>query len=412
MKPPLINQPNDKQSIKSRRIYYFGGFDPRGAGHYHKLFGTQAKKTQDEKVNIRIGRRKRSGDFTNSWQVSYERIDSESKTSEIIHTKHVIMGWDDIIRSHWIKSPFEIIYSFFSIYSQPQSWSALNRARKIFFPAYFSGIFPFVFFTSYFLIIFLYFLSIKKISENSVYYYFFSISSLTVNVFSPVALTYIFYVLAKRTGVLWLLRIFRFNIIFSKNIIEALEIRQKEWVEKIIIQQIQDPVDELIFSAHSVGTLLLVGVIDDLLADDRWIEINPQKNTQLLTLGQCYPFITLMPSATRFRMALQRICKSDRILWLDVTARIDPLCFYGIHPLQDSGVDIRIYSQPIPYKARFFKMYSPDQWKKIKKNKILVHFLYLMAPEKSGGFNIYDFFYGTGNFENKVTLLIHARNKD
>ena len=191
-----------------------------------------------------------------------------------------------------------------------------------------------------------------------------------------------------------------------------MEIRQKEWIEKIIVQQIQDPVDELIFSAHSVGTLLLVGVIDDLLADDRWIEINPEKNMQLLTLGQCYPFITLMPSATRFRMALQRICKSDRILWLDVTARIDPLCFYGMHPLQDSGVDIRSYSQPIPYKARFFKMYSPGQWKKIKRNKILVHFLYLMAPEKAGDFNIYDFFYGPGRFEDKVTQLTHARNKD
>ena len=322
------------------------------------------------------------------------------------------MGWDDIIRSYWIRSPFEIISSFLSIYSQPQSWAALNRVRKCFFPAFFSGAFPFVFFISYLLTEFLFLFIVEKVILNSISQYYFNEFSLVINIISVLALTYVFYALAKRSGVLWLMRIFRFNIIFSKENNKEIEIRQKEWVEKIIAQQIQDPVDEIIFSAHSVGTLLLVGVIDDLLADDRWRETNPEENIQILTLGQCYPFITLMPSAVKFRMALQRICKSDRILWLDVTARIDPLCFYGMHPLQDSGLDFKNLSQPILYKARFFKMYSHDQWKKIKRNKILVHFLYLMAPEKSCGFNIYDFFYGTGDFENNVLQLTHAKKKD
>ncbi len=412
MNSPDDHQNDEKKTIHNRRIYYFGGFDPRGAGHYHKLFGTQARKIQDKAVKIQIGSRKKLGGFTNLWKISCETQQSESKETETVYTTHIFMGWDDIIRKHWIKSPFEIIYSFFLIYIQPESWSALNRVRKCFSPAFFSGVFPFIFFISYFLIIILFFSTKEIILENNFLYIFFNKFSLLINIFYLASLTYIFYVLAKHTGVLWLMRIFRFNIIFSKNKIKEIEIRQKEWVEKIISQQMQDPADEIIFSAHSVGTLLLVGVIDDLLADNRWSEINPKENTQILTLGQCYPFISLMPSATRFRIALQRICKSDRILWLDVTARIDPLCFYGMHPLQDSGVDIRSFPQPITYKARFFKMYSPDQWKEIKRNKMLVHFLYLLAPEKSGGFNIYEFFYGTGHFENKVAQLTHARNKN
>jgi hypothetical protein len=401
-----------KKTIKDRRIYYFGGFDPRGAGHYHKLFSAQAKKISNKAVKIRIENRKRSDDYTNLWQVSFERQLSESGTSEIVDTTHIFMGWDDIIRSYWIRSPVGIISSFLSIYSQPKSWAALNRVRKCFLPAFFSGAFPFIFFVFYLITELLLFLTINKTLENSTSQSYFNEVSFVVKIISSLALTYFFYILVKRSGVLWLLRIFHFNILFSKENNKEIKIRQKEWVEKIITQQIQDPVDEIIFSAHSVGTLLMVGVIDDLLTDDRWRESNPKENIQILTLGQCYPFITLMPSAVKFRMALQRICKSDRILWLDVTARIDPLCFYGMHPLQDSGLDFRNFSQPILYKARFFKMYSPDQWKSIKRNKMLVHFLYLMAPEKSCGFNIYDFFYGTGNFENKVLQLTHARHKD
>jgi hypothetical protein len=412
MDTPRPDEYADKKAIQKRRVYYFGGFDPRGAGHYHKLFGTQAKKIQEATVDIRIGPRQRSGSLANIWQVSVKRSPSETKKSETVHTTHVFMGWSDIIRKHWIRSPLQIICLFFSIYIQPQSWVTLNRVRQNFLPAFFSGIFPFVFLIFYLLIISLCFLSIDIFNKKKFSLYFYTEFSSAVIIVSSILLTYIFYLLARRLGVLWLVRIFRFNIFFSKENTKEIGDRQKAWIEKIIDQEKQDPVDEIIFSAHSVGTLLLVGVIDDLLADDRWTEINPKKQIQILTLGQCYPFITLTPSAVKFRAALQRICQSERILWLDVTARIDPLCFFGMHPLHGSGVDTRNFSQPILYKARFFKMYSPEQWKKIKTNKILVHFLYLMAPEKLGGFNIYDFFYGPGHFEKKVTQLTHARNKD
>jgi hypothetical protein len=224
-------------------------------------------------------------------------------------------------------------------------------------------------------------------------------------------ITTFFYSAANRVGILWLLRIYRFNILFAEGKVKEVQTRQQEWVEKIIDHQIHDPADEIIFSAHSVGTLLLVGVIDALLADERWKNLQPTKKMCVLTLGQCYPFVTPAPSAAEFRKSLKRICESDGVLWLDVTAQIDPLCFYGMHPLQNTDLFSTKLQQPILHSARFFKMYSPERWKEIKKNKILVHFLYLMAPEKSFGFNLYDIFYGIGCFEDKVLLLTDARKK-
>lgn len=401
---------NEPGSVRTRRVYYFGGFDPRGAGYYHKLFSTQAGTYQNKHTTITSGPRRRSADNLHSWKVCFtENYPGQDHAIEI-NTTHIFMGWDDIIRQYWPRSVLAILYSFFSSYLSYASWSALNRVRRFFLPAFASGIFPFVFFVFYVVTLLLlaflidYFFSAKFTMSG------WPSLKFLLPAAAAFSLTYFAYVVANRTGVLWLLRIYRFNILFSNKKIQGVAYLQQQWVEKIIDQQTNDPVDEIIFSGHSVGTLLLVGVVDTLLTDERWKNLQRNKKTQILTLGQCYPFITLMPAASEFRQSLQRICKSDRIIWLDVTARIDPLCFYQMHPLQNTGIDISEFSQPVLHSARFFKMYDTARWNNLKKNKMLVHFLYLMMPERPHGFNVYDIFYGTSTFEHKVNQLSHARN--
>ena len=394
-------------SVTTRCVYYFGGFDPRGAGHYHKLFRNQAEKLQDENTRIKIGKRCRASDVFYFWSVFLEKHSAESLNNEQIQTTHVFMGWDDIIRRYWARSNVELIYYFLASYLSKTSWSALNRVRKYFFPAFFSGIFPFVFFIFYAITAFVSVYLTDKIIQHVAN--FESLIALAIRISVFILLTALFYILANRIGVLWLLRIYHFNILFSEEKIEGIESRQKEWVEHIIERQIKDPVDEVIFSAHSVGTLLLIGVIDRLLADERWKKLQCKTTINILTLGQCYPFITLMPSAVNFRLALQRICNDKNVMWLDVTARIDPLCFFNMHPLQHTGIDFTHFPQPLLHSARFFRMYNPEKWREIRRNKMLAHFLYLMAPDKAHGFNVYDFFYGPDTFRNKVVQLSHAR---
>jgi len=400
--------PPKPKPVTTRCVYYFGGFDPRGAGHYYKLFRKQASKYQNEHITMTTGARIRSADQLNYWKVSLAKKSPDEKQLTEITTTHFFMSWDDIIRKHWTRSAFEIIYSFFSNYFRFDSWTALNQVRKNFYPAFFSGILPLIFFILYATVIAITFYTTRNSFESQSFFIFSWLLKFIFQAFVAIVVTHGFYLIAKKLGIFWLLRIYSFNILFSNQKVQEVKKKQEEWVEIIIAQQLKDPAEEIIFSAHSVGTILVIGVIASLLKDARWNNIQRGKKTQLLTLGQCYPFISVMPAATQFRQSLQFLCTNKNILWLDVTARIDPLCFHSVHPLQNTDIEIKNLTQPILYSARFFKMYDAIQWKKIKRNKILVHFLYLMAPDKNYEFNIYDFFYGPGDFEHKVSQLSHA----
>jgi hypothetical protein len=105
------------------------------------------------------------------------------------------------------------------------------------------------------------------------------------------------------------------------------------------------------------------------------------------------------PKAQLFKEALQRLSFHPHLLWWDVTAKIDPLCFYRAHPLAKTDVDHSKALMPVLHSASFYKMYSPQSWAVIRQKKLDAHFLYLLTPELAGNFNLYDVLYGTRLFE-------------
>jgi hypothetical protein len=165
-------------------------------------------------------------------------------------------------------------------------------------------------------------------------------------------------------------------------------------------------VDEVLLVGHSIGTLMMVGAVDALLQDPRWQALQQGQKTKVLTLGQCYPFIAMVPrnKAQLFKEALQRLSFHTNLLWWDVTAKIDPLCFYRAHPLVKTDVDHSKALMPVLHSASFFKMYTPQNWALIRQNKLDAHFLYLRAPELAGNFNLFDVLYGPNWFEHHLGL--------
>ncbi len=157
--------------------------------------------------------------------------------------------------------------------------------------------------------------------------------------------------------------------------------------------------DEVLLAGHSVGTLMVLYAMDMLLHDERWIALQKGKPTGMVTLGQCCPSVALVPGATDFREMLLRLCRHPHLQWLDVSARIDPLCFHDTHPLALSGVPHADLPLPVRHNARFFQMYEPARWAAIRSNKLHAHFLYLMTPDKPGNFHLCDLFYGTRPLE-------------
>lgn len=286
--------------IQRRRVHAFSGFDPRGAAHDHQLAQTEARRPQPSGARLEIGPRTRIGAHLHGWAVLCNPADAGIAP---VHTSHVRMGWDDLVRAHWRHSPGEWLQALGRVYAALLREVGPWRLYRLHPPALLTAVWP----------------------------------------------------LLGGPGGTWLLRIYDFLWKLGRAQVPTLEQRRAEWVEQIITSQQADPVDEVVLAGHSVGALLAVSTAQALLSDARWQALQGDRRTSLVTLGACYAGLTLREGAgaERFRQAVAALCRSPSLAWLDVTARIDPMCVDQAHPLAgtaEAPVDAVL---PVRRSARF-----------------------------------------------------------
>lgn len=365
-------------AVQRRRVHYFSGFDPRGPAHYHRLCRDEAGKPQPQGGVVQVGRREKQSRLFSRWRVSWQ---AGADAPESVQTEHVFMSWDDVIRAHWSRSPWALLREFVQTYVAIVRDVGPSRVKRMYDNAYLTGILPAVYLLGTLLL--------GVLLGGG--------ASLAVGAWgwlaAPVAVAGSWAYGARR-GLFWLLRIFSFIIRMGSEPLPGLQMRTREWVDDMVQRQQQDPVDEVLLVGHSVGTLVMVDAVDQLMRDPRWQALQQGRTTGMVTLGQCYPFVAMVPRAKAFREALQRLCSEPGLLWWDVSARIDPLCFFNTHPLARSGVAHSGLTQPVLHNAKFFQMYEPANWARIRADKLQTHFLYLMTPDKVGNFHLCDVLYG------------------
>ena len=388
-------------SVLHRRVHYFSGFDPRGAAYYHRLFEVEAAKPQVQGGTLSVGRRRRMGKLFNHWKVSWQSTGTEAQSVE---TQHVFMSWDDIIRNNWSKSPWALTKEFWLAYRGIIFDVDLSRVKQIFQGVYMTGILPGAYLLGSLLLGVLLALGLQSLTAVMSAPQWLQGARQMFALLMGAGLVVALGVYGERRGLFWLLRIFTYVIRMGRSGIEGAEQRTQQWVEHVIQLQQEDPVDEVLLVGHSIGTLMMVGAVDALLQDPRWQALQNGRKTKVLTLGQCYPFIAMVPrpKAQLFKEALHRLSFHPHLLWWDVTAKIDPLCFYRAHPLAKTDVDYSKALMPALNSASFFKMYTPQSWALIRQNKLDAHFLYLRAPELAGNFNLFDVLYGPKLFERHI----------
>lgn len=387
--------------VLRRRVHYFSGFDPRGAAYYHRLCEEEAAKPQVQGGTLSVGRRRRMGKLFNHWMVTWQ---SGCKDSKPVETQHVFMSWDDIIRTHWSKSPWALVKEFWLAYRGIIFDVDLSRVKQIFEGVYMTGVSPGAYLLGSLLLGVLLSIGLLSLSTLMLGPQWLQWAWQVFACLSGAGLVVALGVYGERRGLFWLLRIFTYVIRMGRSGIGGAEQRTQQWVEHVIQRQQEDPVDEVLLVGHSIGTLMMVGAVDALLQDPRWQALQQGRKTKVLTLGQCYPFIAMVPrpKAQLFKEALQRLSFHANLLWWDVTAKIDPLCFYRAHPLVKTDVDHSKALMPVLHSASFFKMYTPQSWALIRQNKLHAHFLYLRTPELAGNFNLLDVLYGPNWFEHHV----------
>lgn len=186
----------------------------------------------------------------------------------------------------------------------------------------------------------------------------------------------------RQLGVRWLLRIATFCARCARN--GGREERQLRRYARAICHDLRraattEAYDEILLVGHSVGTLVAVAVRAE------WAR-TMTRPLPLLTLGQCIPLSGFLPSARHLRADLRTAVAHDAP-WLDITAPPDGACF-ALHDFTTcAGPLAPRPGTPVIRNARFHRAFSPERYRRLKRAKFDLHFLYLYAVERESAYD-------------------------
>lgn len=371
----------DSDSIRRRQVFFLNGFDPKGAGHFHRLFRDEAERqAKVSGVTYAVGQRVRNALGYSQWTV--QRRDAEGAD---VTTRYHFLAWDDLARQHWARGFAGVLTAalhayFNSTVSAVRHFSlAPKTIAALFYPAVVWSVFVF-------------FLAGLLASVHS---------NLRDWLNGPVVLAAMaviagmaFWAAAKIEAALntaWLLRIYAFASRWAADEVDGLEERIDRFA-RLVEQALEDPeTDEVLMVGFSVGTMLAVATAANIIQGGRMR--NSVARLSVLTLGHCLPLLGWMPKANRFRQALTEVGISSSIYWVDYSAPTDwgsfalvnPVLVCGQNPDPRTSVNPRHVLSP-----RFHLLFSPTSYSVLKKNKRRMHMQYLMATELTGQYDYFD----------------------
>jgi hypothetical protein len=375
-----MSQTSPMPRVKTRRVHYFSGFDPRGAAFYHRLYREEAgKQSTHNNARLVVGPRQRRNDFVSAWGVSSEL------EGERTHTDYQFMHWDDLARANWQRSPWLLWAGGFGPWVKLFTCGYWMRIRSVSKPASLCGAFPAALF-----LVFLLLASLVGIGVG----YFSSLSGLGMWVFLALGgvtsglVLRVGFAASEKLGGHWILRTILFVRSWALGEQRPLDRRFDEFASHVIQEQKRNPVDEVLLVGHSIGSIVAVDVAARLTAKS----LSEHDRVKLLTLGHCIPMLSFLPEANEFRESMKILATAKAIPWTDVTIPPDPLCFYGLDPVEMLGEVAPGIQGPRMAVARVYRMFRHETYSRLRWNKLRLHFQYLMASELPAD---YDYFLTT-----------------
>lgn len=364
--------------VKRRKVYYIAGFDPRGATFYHRLYREEsAKQAVHLGTSVQVGSRSKQGPHVSAWNV-----DSEWD-GHAVQTEYQYLHWDDLVRRHWEPNRMKLVWLSLATYAGYAACGALGRLRKTFKGPFYSAMYPLV----YLALLLLLAVGSGAVTRTALA----GLSGIEAvgwagGLAAGFALAWGGMALGNRLAVFWLLQIYRFvqgwGVREPHGIMERID-ALTDWIAR---EQQASPDEEVLLVGHSVGSIVAVSVAAR-LADT--LPSAQRRHITLVTLGQCIPLLSLMPSAKAFHADLQRLSDERDMQWLDMNARADSLCFSQANPLDISGIAGAGVGRPTAQVVRPFRMFDKQEYARMKRSKQRLHFQYMMASALP---NEYDYF--------------------
>ena len=345
-------------TIRKRRLFYLHGFDPRGAKHYISLYRDQADKQQHaDGVQYRIETEEA---LRNQLNIRFTENDT------VTETVYQFLSWDDIV-SDFMNKPFAGVLADV-LKAVPWYWQEGFRLRcrkhaknmyNSLMLGYLSFIIPIV------AILFSGFLTLIQVMSPLVF-------ALIV-----VALSLIFIRLNRRYNLLWLLRSFNFNYKIG-NEPDLFKVRMTEMADIIEAQLRNNDYDEAMLVNHCFGSSLINMLLVELASRPAF----KGRQLSVVTLAQVSPALLW---TTAWYPTFPEICDTLPVVHVDYSSPADGVCFPFFRLKPESDQLVSQLRSP-----KFHTLFDETKYRRIiRKNKLRVHFQYLMASDYPAN---YDFF--------------------
>ncbi len=357
--------------VNNRQIFYISAFDPRGASSFWQLYNKESKAQSIlTNSNINIGKRKKKAKFCSNWEINYSK--GNAKTNTDFNYLH----WDDIIRKHWVKSPFKMMYEGIKCNWHYGSSGCFMNVLRLCWPPGLSGAMPLI--VAIGTILFAILIALTA-------YIFLPFSPIIGSIISIIifALTFkISITLANRFNLFWILRghIFFSNLAKKGN--KEVDIRINEFAE-FIIKNSDNKYDETLIISHCMGTNLAASVISKIIQEHPKFDISKIK---FLSMAQVIPWLSFLPEAKSFQNDLKVIADS-KVKWVDISSPADYICFAMTDPY--AMIDCEISNPVKILNPKFHNIFNPDEYKKMKKDRLRIHFQYFMAGDNIAEYDFY-----------------------
>jgi len=342
-----------------RKIFYLSGFDPRGARFYHQLFAEQAALFDDRAgTDTVVGRRRKLPPQSSTWTIEERSAD--------VRTDYVFLGWDDVVRTHWVKNPLGLLRHSLAAYwnfTRRLDWTIVRTfPAGVRFAFYYPGV-------STILLPILFGLLLWLPMAAWLGWRWGLVCAAIIGV--AVAA----FVVRKIQG-FWLLRFIIFNDTLAKNRLPAdVDERMASFADRIA-GSFDEGWDEILFVTHSNGSIMAVPIMARLL------ERNGGKlpdNFALVTLGSCIALIGNRRDSRRFHAWLETVGQGD-FSWLDIGSITDGACIAGIDPCISCALPRR--ADLFQTSPRWFKYCDPATYEARRRNKYETHFDYLRTFDR------------------------------
>ncbi len=392
--PPMQPAPEERpqSDAPDRLVFFFSGFDPKGATFYHRLFRSGiAQRNASHDETLAVGGRHRIGRWASVWTGLWRGAPAATGgRPPTMRTRVHFMRWDDIVRRHWRRKPMQLLRDYWNVYAKGLATGVLLRVRKQAPTAFGLALFPLG------VLLVAVMAGMLLIGGSLLLSGWLSpawalLAGLVVGLVGWRAL-------AAWVDCEWLLRLYAFMREEAIGEVPALDARVDE-MAKHIVEAVEarlrqpgaGPLKEVMFVGYSTGTIMATTVMARAL--HRLTELVDSRRTRsgatlsMVTLGQCLPIATEWPGAGRLRADLDALSECGMLTWHDYSASSDRAAFWRTPPWPEPAQLKGHQASP-----RFRSRLTAVEYAALRRDRREMHLQYLRPPAGRGEPDTFDFF--------------------